>query len=145
LPEPPVNITLPITVQYDSDPRRVEAALMDEGKRLVAEVPELVASVAPVVRLHSFGESGLAYQVILRAQDIEAQPVAQSTAYVRLLERLRREQIALAYPTRMLHLAAGGPAPERDIREAVARTSGQARRGTTPASTVGSAGDASES
>jgi small-conductance mechanosensitive channel len=145
LPEPPVNITLPITVQYDSDPRRVEAALMDEGKRLVAEVPELVASVAPVVRLHSFGESGLAYQVVLRAQDIEAQPVAQSTAYVRLLERLRREQIALAYPTRMLHLAAGGPAPERDIREAVARTSGPVRRGATPASAVGSAGDTAES
>jgi small-conductance mechanosensitive channel len=111
LPDAEVNITVPIQVSYESDPRRVEAALLDEAKRLTAELPELVDVFEPVVRLQSFGESALNFHVILRVEDFDAQFTAWNTVYLRLFERLRKEGIEIPFPSRSLYLRGDWPSP----------------------------------
>jgi small-conductance mechanosensitive channel len=53
LPDPLSNVVMAVNVAYDSDARRVHAVLLDEAKRMTAELPQLVHESEPVVRLAS--------------------------------------------------------------------------------------------
>ncbi len=111
LPDPPVSIVVPLTVAYDSDLRRVESVLLAETERLVAELPQLVNDFEPVVRFLAFGESGVQFNVTVRAHDFESQYGAWNEIYQRLIECLRRENIAIPFPTRNVYLR--GEVPPR--------------------------------
>ena len=112
LPDSEVNITVRIAVAYDSDPRHVEAALTDEAKRTLTELPQLVSAFQPVVRLQSFGDSALDYIVILRVNDFDAQFTVWNEVHTRFFERLRREGIEIPFPTRSVYVRSGGQAKD---------------------------------
>lgn len=109
LPDPPVNIVVPLTVAYDSDLRRVELVLLAEARRLVADLPQLVKDFEPVVRFLAFGESGAMFNVVVRAQDFESQFGAWNEIYQRLIECLRREKIEIPFPSRHVYLRGDVP------------------------------------
>ena len=49
LPEKRISISVPVTVGSDSDPDRVERALLDEARKAVGEVPGLLGQPEPGV------------------------------------------------------------------------------------------------
>lgn len=104
LPDPAANMAVSVSVAYASDVRRVEAVLRDEAKKLVAELPGLVRDFDPVVRLQSFGDSGVQFTVILRTVDFDSQFEAWNEVYQRIFARLRHENIEIPFPTRTVYM-----------------------------------------
>jgi small-conductance mechanosensitive channel len=113
LPQPAMNMSIPVTVPYGADPDAVEALLVDELAAASAEVPELRGAEG-TVRLADFGESGMVFQCITSVRDFEAQGRAGHELRKRVLARLRQEGIEIPYPQRVLHTA---PPPERRRNE----------------------------
>jgi small-conductance mechanosensitive channel len=109
LPGPELVLSIPIRATYDADPEVVEACLLDELLKTVAQMPEVSKTTEPSVRLSDLGESGLVYQCVVTARDFEAQGPAGNQIRKRLLARLRKEGIAVPYPQRVIHTA-----PPRD-------------------------------
>lgn len=130
LPDPAVNLLVPINVSYESDARRVEAVLRDEATKLVAELPGVVRESAPVVRFLNYGESALQFTVALRVLDFESQLEIWNEIYQRILERLRREKIEMAFPTRMVFWR--GSVPPAGGPPAGSPTAGSPTAGTPP-------------
>lgn len=104
LPDPTVNMVIPVSVAYTSDTRRVEAILNDEAKKMAAESQFVVDDVAPVVRFLAFGESGLQFTVTFRVPDFESQYQIWNELYHRIFERLRRENIEIPFPSRTVYM-----------------------------------------
>jgi len=95
MPDPPVNIVLPVNVNYGSDPERVERALKEELRSLVKELPGLVKEFDPIVRLDQLSETGLRFLVILQVQYYEAQFDIWGELNKRIFKRLEREGIEI--------------------------------------------------
>src|SRR5205814_6806329 len=65
LPEPRLAITIRVSVDYASDPDRVEAVLVEETQRAVGQVSGLLGDPPPTARLiPGFVESGLEFSLI---------------------------------------------------------------------------------
>lgn len=111
LPDPAVNMVIPVSVAYASDPRHVEAVLADEAKKLVAESAFLVNEFEPVVRFLAFGDSGLQFTLTFRVPDFDSQYQIWNEAYHRIFERLRRENIEIPFPSRTVYLRGEAPPP----------------------------------
>jgi small-conductance mechanosensitive channel len=93
-------MTVAMTLAADSDPEAVEKCFTDEMTRAVAEVEE-VRGGKPVVRLADVTDVGQVWHCIVVAKDVDAQAPAGHEVRKRLLERLRREKIALAVRERV--------------------------------------------
>jgi small-conductance mechanosensitive channel len=111
LPSPPVTLTVPVAVSYDADPAIVEKALGDEASRAAGEIPEIKGAQdygagTIAVRLVDLGDSGMVFHCTVDVRDVEAQARAGHELRKRILARLRREGIEVAYPQRVIHTAA---------------------------------------
>lgn len=114
LPDPPASIVVPVAVALGADPRRVEAALRDEAVRAVAELPPLVKGVEPIVRLQSFNEAALQFNLIFRVQDYDSQYEVWGELQQRLFARLGREGCEPALPVRAVYLHGERPGSKSD-------------------------------
>jgi small-conductance mechanosensitive channel len=101
LPVAHVTMTVSLTLASDSDPEAVEKLLNEELRRAVAEVDEARGG-KPNVRLADVTDVGQVWQCTFDARDVEAQALAGHEVRKRLLERLRREKIALAVRERVV-------------------------------------------
>jgi small-conductance mechanosensitive channel len=77
-----------------------------------------VRSFEPIVRLHSFGESAVLFQIVIQVNEYDVQFDASGEIHTRILERLNREGITVPFPTRTLHIEgrleeAAAPSPKR--------------------------------
>jgi small-conductance mechanosensitive channel len=115
LPESRMALLVRVSTDYASDPDRVEAVLVEEAERAVAEVPGLLADPKPQARLiPGFGELGLEFTLACHVARFVDQYPVQDELRKRILRRFRAEGIA--FPSRALVLRTDG-AP-RDQREA---------------------------
>jgi small-conductance mechanosensitive channel len=112
LPDPQVNILLSVQVGLEADPRRVEDALRDAARQAVTELPLLVKSFVPLVRLQSFGDAMLQFQIIFRVQDYDSQYDIWGELQQRLFARLERENFHPAIPARAVYLHDERPEPQ---------------------------------
>jgi small-conductance mechanosensitive channel len=117
LPAPPVAISVAVAISYDADPGAVEAALAEELARAAVEIAEIVEPGAAgdpgpdggrpslSVRLADLGESGMVFQCLFSVRDVEAQLTAGHELRKRILARLRRDGIEVAFPQRVVRHA----------------------------------------
>jgi small-conductance mechanosensitive channel len=118
LPQSRLALMIRVSVGYDSDPDRVEAALVDETARAAHEVPGLLAEPAPIARLiPGFGESSLDFTLTCHVATFVDQYAVQHELRKRILRRLRAERIDMPFPTRtvMLLPSADTGAPASDV------------------------------
>jgi small-conductance mechanosensitive channel len=109
LPDRRTSLLLPVSVDYGSDPRRVEAVLLEEAACAVGEVEGLLADPAPSVRLiPGFGESALNFTLICQVREFVDQYAVQHELRHRILARFRKEGIEIPYPQRTVHLRREG-------------------------------------
>jgi len=105
LPDRRTSLLLPIGVSYQSDPRKVEAILLEEALRASREVEGLLPDPAPFVRLNpGFGESSLDFTLICQVREFVDQYAVQHELRHRIFARFQKEGIEIPYPQRTVHL-----------------------------------------
>jgi small-conductance mechanosensitive channel len=121
LPEKPMSASVRVDVSYDSDPDRVERALLEVGVRGSREITGMLAEPAPSVAFDpGFGESALGFTLNYQVAEFAGQFGVRHELRKRIFRRFQEEGIAIPFPTRTVRLEAtasaapvnpeGGPA-----------------------------------
>ena len=109
LPQSRLALGIRVSVDYDSDPDRVEAVLVDEATRAAPDVPGLLDDPRPIARLiPGFGESSLDFTLVCQVASFVDQYPVQHELRKRILRRLRAERIGMPFPTRTVELRGAG-------------------------------------
>ncbi|MHB8874811.1 MAG: cyclic nucleotide-binding domain-containing protein [Myxococcaceae bacterium] len=90
---------------YAAPPNLVRSVAL----QVLAEIPLLLKSPAPFVRVQSFQDSGIRYQVRFWVADFAEGDPVRDEVFSRLWYRLGREGIELPFPQRTLHLVSDEP------------------------------------
>ncbi|HEX9705713.1 MAG TPA: hypothetical protein VGA20_10730 [Gemmatimonadales bacterium] len=96
---------VPVSVAYGNDLAQVERVTVDVGRAVMQQVPGGVSAFEPFIRFNVFGDSGIAFTVILRSRDVVDQHLIKHEFIKRLHERYRQEGITIPFPIRTLDLA----------------------------------------
>ncbi len=91
-----------IGVAYDSDLEHVEKVTIDVARDVMARIEGAANDFEPLVRFHTFGDSSIQFNVILRYTDYGAQFIAQHELVKALHKRYRDEGIEIPFPIRTL-------------------------------------------
>lgn len=104
LPAGPQNIVIGLGVAYGSDLTAVERVTIDVARAIQRETPEADPDHEPFVRFHTFGDSAIAFNVILRARSYPDRfPVIH--AFVKAVHaRFLADGIEIPFPQRVVHL-----------------------------------------
>ncbi|MGE0639494.1 MAG: mechanosensitive ion channel family protein [Thermoanaerobaculia bacterium] len=104
LPDGPQNIVLGLSVAYGSDLPRVEKVTLDVARSIQRETPEADPDHEPFARFHTFGDSAIAFNVVLRARSYPDRfPLIH--AFVKAIHaRYVAEGIEIPFPQRVVHL-----------------------------------------
>jgi len=113
LPERRMSASLGVPVAYDSDPERVERALLEVAQRAVGEVPGLLGDPAPSVAFDpGFGDYALGFTLGFQVSEFADQFGVRGELRKRILHRFREEGIAIPFPSRTLYMHHDAPARE---------------------------------
>jgi small-conductance mechanosensitive channel len=115
-PEHEMSVLVQVGVAYDSDLERVEHVTREVARDVMRSVPGGVAGFEPLVRYHTFGDSSIQFNVILRANEYVDQYLIKHEFIKALQRRYRDEGIVIPFPMRTvvveqepgLHPLAGG-------------------------------------
>lgn len=104
MPDPAVDIVIPVGVSYDCDPEHVEQVLKDEAQKIIRELPGLIRDFAPIVRFQSFGDFSLNFLLIVRVENFDAQFGVWGEIHKRIFKRFQQEGIEIPFPVRTVLL-----------------------------------------
>jgi small-conductance mechanosensitive channel len=94
LPEPRMSLLIPISVNLNSDPQRVENILIEEASKALGMIPGLVSDSAPMVRfIPGFGQFSLDFTLICTVGSYVEQYLVQHELRKRIYRRFRDEGI----------------------------------------------------
>jgi small-conductance mechanosensitive channel len=93
LPQHEMSVTVGVGVGYDSDLEHVERVTCEVGREVMQEVEGAVPAHEPTVRFHTFGDSGVHFNVGLRTSEVTAQYLVVHEFIKRLHSRYRKEGI----------------------------------------------------
>jgi small-conductance mechanosensitive channel len=105
LPDKETAVLFQVGVSYNSDLGKVEETTVAVAREIMAEIPGGVQEFTPLIRFHTFGDSGIQFTVVLRAHEFVNQYLLKHEFVKRLLERYRKEGIEIPYPVRTVYLA----------------------------------------
>jgi small-conductance mechanosensitive channel len=107
LPEPWIQVAIPINVSYDTDIEKLEKVLTEEGKKALTEVPGMLTDFEPVVRfMPGFGDFALNFVFVFRVKQYVDQYFVQHELRKRILNRFRQEHIEIPFPIRNVRIVA---------------------------------------
>jgi small-conductance mechanosensitive channel len=109
LPDQELAVVIEASVDYASDLDRVEKITTDVARDVMHNVPGGVPGFEPFVRYHTFGDPGIGFSVILRAQEFVDQYLIKHEFVKRLHRRFASEGIAI--PIKALVQRHDAPAP----------------------------------
>ncbi|MCX8026684.1 MAG: mechanosensitive ion channel family protein [Thermodesulfovibrionales bacterium] len=105
LPDNKMSLNIPISVSYDSDIKKVEDILIDEVKKAMTEVKDIVEDFEPIVRLNpGFSESSIDFTLICQIRHPDKQYIVAHELRKRIFKRFKEEGIEIPYPQRVVHL-----------------------------------------
>ncbi len=109
-PEPELMVTIEASVDYTSDLDRVERIATEVARDVMRAVPGGVAAFDPLVRFHTFGDPGIGFSVILRAQEFVDQYLIKHEFVKRLHKRFLAEGVII--PIKSLVQRHDSPPPQ---------------------------------
>jgi small-conductance mechanosensitive channel len=86
LPDMKVSVSVPLSVTYQSDLKKVEEIMLSAAKETIKEIPEFTND-EPVLRFTNFSESGIQFEVVLKVKEYNKQAKARSEFIKRLHEK----------------------------------------------------------
>jgi small-conductance mechanosensitive channel len=99
---PDMEIAVPVAVgvHYNSDLDMVERVTIEVARGVMKEVPGGIPTFEPFIRYHTFAESSIDFNVIMRAKDWAAMALVKHEFIKRLQKRYAKEGISIPYPIR---------------------------------------------
>ncbi|MCB1007618.1 MAG: mechanosensitive ion channel family protein [Acidobacteria bacterium] len=91
-------------VAYDSDLERVERIVIEVAREVLQTVEGGVPEFEPLVRFHTFGDSSINFNVILRARHVADRFLPIHEFVKRVKARFDAEGIEIPFPQRVVHL-----------------------------------------
>ena len=104
MPQPELNVIVPVGVSYDSDLEKVERVTLEVAREVQKEVEGGVPDFEPMIRLTAFGDFSINFNVILRAKDFGSQYLLRHEFIKRLKKRYEQEGIKIPFPVREVYL-----------------------------------------
>ena len=101
MPQQEISISIPVGVSYDSDLEHVERVTLEVANEVMTKLEHSV-STAPVVRFHTFADSSINFNVVLRSKDFLNQYPLKHEFIKALTKRYRAEGIEIPFPIRTL-------------------------------------------
>jgi small-conductance mechanosensitive channel len=116
MPEMPQSAVVTLGVAYGADLGRVERVALEVAQQTQREVEQAAAEHPPAVRFHTFGDSAILFNVVLRARSVEDRPPLVHEFVKRIKARFDAEGIEIPFPQRVVRWADGAapPAAGRD-------------------------------
>jgi small-conductance mechanosensitive channel len=106
LPNPRMSLSIPVSVNLNSDPQHVEEVLVDETAKLAGKFPGMPADAAPSAMLiPGFGPNSLDFTVSCTVENYVDQYSVQHELRKRIFRRLRAEKIEFPVPPRDVHVS----------------------------------------
>jgi len=107
LPDPHLSLLIPISVNLNSDPQRVEDILVEESSKALGTIPGLLSDSPPCVRfIPGFGQNSLDFTLICTVGTYVDQYLVQHELRMRIYNRLRGERIAFPVVQSAVHVFA---------------------------------------
>ncbi|MBN2538324.1 mechanosensitive ion channel [candidate division WOR-3 bacterium] len=99
------RLDIPVGVSYSSDPEHVEAVLVDETRKAIGVVPNLLDEPAPyVLFMPGFGGYSLDFTLVVHVRSYTDQFDVQHRLRKFIFARFRAEGIEIPFPIRTVHL-----------------------------------------
>jgi small-conductance mechanosensitive channel len=106
LPDPHMSLLIPVSVNLNSDPEKVENILVEEASNALESVPGLLRDSAPFVRfIPGFGQFSLDFTLICSVRNYVDQYLVQHELRKRIYKRFRDEGIEFPVPQRDVHVS----------------------------------------
>jgi small-conductance mechanosensitive channel len=109
-----ISLLIPCSVGYGEDLERVEAVTVEVAAGVMRDVPGGVPEFTPLVRYNAFGDSGVAFNAVLRVQEFTDQFLVRHEFIKRLHRRFAEEGIDIPFPQRTVHFSGDGLAVARN-------------------------------
>lgn len=103
MPDRELSIVVGASVSYDSDLEQVERVTIEVAKEIMQEIEAGVENFEPAVRFHTFGDSSINFNVVLRVKEFADQYVLKHEFIKRLHIRYRKEGIEIPFPVRTIY------------------------------------------
>jgi small-conductance mechanosensitive channel len=103
-PDQKLRITIPISVSYGNDPRRVKEILLEIAQDAVKDTGYLLDDPAPTVFFTEFGDSSLNFILRVWAKKYNIPDEVKDDINCRVVERFAREGIEIPFPQMDIHL-----------------------------------------
>ncbi len=100
LEDPNVTVRLAVGVAYDSDLEKVERVAIEVAREVVARMEKTAKTFEPVVRFHTFGESSIELNLIVRCTEFAEQFLVQHELVKAIHRRFAAEGIEIPFPIR---------------------------------------------
>ncbi len=104
LPKKEMTIIVPVGVAYDSDLEKVERVTIEVGKEIMKTVPGGVADFEPLVRYHTFNDSSIDFNVVLRCNEFVNQYLLKHEFVKKLHKQYNIEGIEIPFPIRTIQM-----------------------------------------
>ena len=113
LPDPHMSLLIPVSVNLNSDPDKVENILVEEASNALETVPGLLRDSAPFVRfIPGFGQFSLDFTLICSVRNYVDQYLVQHELRKRIYKRFRDEGVEFPVPQRDVHVSSN---PSKEI------------------------------
>lgn len=90
-------------VSYDSDLDKVEKAAVEVAKKVMKSVEGGISNFTPLVRFHTFGDSNIEFNIVLRAKEYSSKFLLSHEFIKALKAEFDRKGIEISYPVRKVH------------------------------------------
>lgn len=103
-PNKELSVSISVGVSYASDLDHVEQVTLTVAKEIMSELAASVENFEPVLRFHTFGDSSIIFNVILRGQEFIDQYKVKHELIKRLHKRYNQEGIEIPFPIRTVYI-----------------------------------------
>jgi small-conductance mechanosensitive channel len=97
------RIHLPVGVAYSSDPKVVQAALLEAASKH----PNVLQAPSPLVLFKEFGNNSLNFELLVWTAEPNKQFLLKSDLYYNIYESLEQRKIEIPFPQLDLHMRSG--------------------------------------
>jgi small-conductance mechanosensitive channel len=111
MPRKALWVKVEVGVSYASDLEEVERVALDVARGALSSVEGGMADEPPRVRFHTFADSSINFDMLMKVQEFTAQGPVRHEFIKRLHRRFNEEGIEIPFPIRTVVMA-GGQSPE---------------------------------